>query len=72
MMTYYIEIDTSNKEIFRMLSRDIFILHINMSSHLDRYFTMIGLGGNIASLRTFRVFRALKTISVVPGKATRP
>ena len=26
--------------------------------------------GNLAALRTFRVLRALKTVAIIPGKAT--
>lgn len=28
------------------------------------------VGGKVAVLRTFRVFRALKTVAVVPGECT--
>lgn len=35
-----------------------------------RYITIFVKLGNVAVLRTFRVFRALKTVAVVPGLKT--
>lgn len=43
----------------------------NYAFNICRYITEFINLGNVSALRTFRVLRALKTISVIPGKPAR-
>lgn len=45
----------------------LLVLLVNSFIYFNRYVTEFVDLGNVSALRTFRVLRALKTITVIPG-----
>lgn len=63
----------NHHSIFRLCY--VFLLLLYVDNHHTapyRLLTEFIKVGNLQALRTFRVLRALKTISVIPGKASPP
>lgn len=59
--------------MFRLFYLCLLLLYVeNHHTAPYRLLTEFIKVGNLQALRTFRVLRALKTISVIPGKAVPP
>lgn len=63
----------THRHIFRLCYVFLLLLYVdNRHTAPYRLLTEFIKVGNLQALRTFRVLRALKTISVIPGKASPP